>query len=181
MDGFLLITVAEGWTKSELFLKDLKKDTPPTRITTGKNFLYSASVYNGRIYIVTNEDAPRYRVFVAEVGNYERDDWQEIIPQTGSVLQGVGVWGGKTVCAVRANATSQLKIFNIDGTMIKELTLPALVHGVWIPRGNGIATRSFMGFWSFTVPPTVYRYDLKSRRDVAVGRRWMRLRSIPRL
>ena len=68
-DGrMLLITVSQGWTKTELFLMDLKKGTPPTRITTGKNFLYSASVYNGRVYIVTNEDAPRFRMFVTEAG-----------------------------------------------------------------------------------------------------------------
>jgi prolyl oligopeptidase len=161
-DGrFLLITVSEGWTKSELFLKDLKKDTPPTRITTGKNFLYSATIYNGRLYIVTNEDAPRYRVFVAEVGNYERDDWQEIIPQTGSVLQGVGVWGGKLFAQYEQNATSQLKIFNIDGTMIKELALPAL-GTVFGSEGKWNRDEIFYGFLSFTVPPTVYRYDLQS-------------------
>jgi len=39
-DGrMLLITVSQGWTKTELFLMDLHKGTPPTRITTGKNFL----------------------------------------------------------------------------------------------------------------------------------------------
>ncbi len=30
---------------------------------TGKNFLYFAEPYNGDLYILTNEDAPRYRVF----------------------------------------------------------------------------------------------------------------------
>ena len=41
-DGrWLLIDVEQGWTKSELFLMDLKKDTPPTRVTTGKDFLYA--------------------------------------------------------------------------------------------------------------------------------------------
>ena len=95
-DGrMLLITVSQGWTKTELFLMDLKKRTPPTRITTGKNFLYSASVYNGRVYIVTNEDAPRFRMFVTEAGEYDRDDWREIIPQTGGVLKDASLWGGK--------------------------------------------------------------------------------------
>src|SRR5260370_22853314 len=38
-DGrMLLITVSQGWAKSELFLMDLKKGTPPTTITTGNNF-----------------------------------------------------------------------------------------------------------------------------------------------
>src|SRR5438105_3212368 len=39
-DGhWLLISVAEGWTKSELYLIDLEKNTPALRLTTGKNFL----------------------------------------------------------------------------------------------------------------------------------------------
>ena len=104
-DGrLLLITVQQGWTKTELFLMDLKKGTPPERITTGKDFLYSGSIYNGRLYIVTNEDAPRYRVFAAEAGNYERDDWKEIIPQTDAVLQGASAWGGKLFAQYESRA-----------------------------------------------------------------------------
>ena len=115
-DGrLLLITVAQGWTKTELFLMDLRKGTPPTRITTGKNFLYSATLYNGRIYIVTNEDAPRFRVFMAEAGNYDRDDWQEIIPQAGGVLKDAELWGGKIFAQYEQNATSQLKVFDLGG------------------------------------------------------------------
>ena len=161
-DGQLLvIEVEEGWTKSELYLKDLKKDLPPERITTGKNFLYSATAYNGRLYITTNEDAPRYRVFMAEAGNYERDDWKEIIPQTEAVLQGVGVWGGKLFAQYEYNASSQLKIFNIDGTLVSNLQLPAL-GTVYGSSGKWDRDEIFYGFFSFTVPPSVYRYDLKT-------------------
>jgi prolyl oligopeptidase len=161
-DGrLLLITVAQGWTKSELFLMDLKAGTPPTRITTGKNFLYSGSAYNGRLYIVTNEDAPRYRVFVTEAGNYERDDWKEIIPQTGSVLQGAAVWGGKLFTQYEQNATSQLKIFDLEGKNVQEVALPGL-GTVFGSDGKWDRDEIFYGFLSFTVPPRVYRYDLKS-------------------
>src|SRR5580658_4038583 len=63
-DGhWLLITVQQGWTKTELFLMNVKAGTPPTRITTGKDFLYNGEVYNDKLFITTNEDAPRYRVF----------------------------------------------------------------------------------------------------------------------
>jgi prolyl oligopeptidase len=161
-DGrFLLITVQQGWTKTELFLMDLKKRTPPTRVTTGKNFIYSGSVYNGRLYIVTNEDAPRYRVFVAEAGDYERDNWKEIIPQTDAVLQGAAVWGGKVFTQYEQNASSQLKIFDLDGTKLHDLMLPAL-GTVFGSDGKWNRDEIFYGFLSFTVPPTVYRYDLKS-------------------
>ncbi|HXF13863.1 MAG TPA: hypothetical protein VN517_11970, partial [Terriglobales bacterium] len=58
---WLLISVQEGWTKTELYLQDLKTGTPPVRITEGKEFLYSGEIVDGKIYITTNEDAPRYR------------------------------------------------------------------------------------------------------------------------
>ncbi len=161
-DGrLLLITVSQGWTKSELYLMDLKAGTPLTRITTGKNFLYSASAYNGRLYIVTNEDAPRYRVFVTEAGDYERDHWKEIIPQADAVLQGAAVWGGKLFTQYEQNATSQLKIFDIEGNKLKDLLLPAL-GTVFGSDGKWDRDEIFYGFLSFTVPPTVFRYDLKS-------------------
>jgi len=162
-DGrLLLITVQQGWTKTELFLMDLKKGTPPTRITTGKNFLYGGTVYNGRLYIVTNEDAPRYRVFSAEAGNYERDDWKEIIPQTDAVLQGASVWGGKLFAQYEQNATSQLKIFDLNGDHLSDLMLPA-IGTVYQSDGKWDRDEIFYGFMSFTVPPTVYRYDLKTK------------------
>jgi prolyl oligopeptidase len=161
-DGrLLLITVSQGWTKTELFLMDLKKGTPPTRITTNKNFLYRATAYNGRLYIVTNEDAPRYRVFMAEAGNYERDDWKEIIPQTGSVLQNIGLWGDKIVAQYEQNASSQLKIFESDGTSVKNLALPA-IGTIWDLSGKWNRDEIFYGFQSFTFAPSIYRYDLKT-------------------
>ena len=161
-DGrLLLISVSQGWTKTELFLMDLKAGTPPTRITTGKNFLYSGSVYNGRLYIVTNEDAPRYRMFMAEAGNYERDDWTEIIPQTEAVLQGAALWGGKIFAQYEQNASSQLRLFDLQGKVISDIHLPAL-GTVFGSEGKWNHDEIFYGFVSFTVPPTVYRYDLKT-------------------
>ena len=159
-DGrLLLISVSQGWTKTELFLMDLKAGTPPTRITTGKNFLYSGSVYNGRLYIVTNEDAPRYRMFMAEAGNYERDDWTEIIPQTEAVLQGAALWGGKIFAQYEQNASSQLRLFDLEGKVISDIHLPAL-GTVFGSEGKWNHDEIFYGFVSFTVPPTIYRIDL---------------------
>ncbi|HEY3974937.1 MAG TPA: prolyl oligopeptidase family serine peptidase [Candidatus Sulfotelmatobacter sp.] len=159
-DGkWLLINVSEGWTKSELYLMDLKKGTPPTRITTGKNFLYGADVYDGKLYITTNEDAPRYRVFVADAGDYEREHWKEIIPQSDAVLQGAGVYGGKLFAQYEQNATSQLKLFDLDGKKISDIALPA-IGTVFGTTGRWDRDEAFFGFTSFTVPPSIYRVEL---------------------
>ena len=161
-DGnWLLISVEEGWTKSELYLMDLKAGTAPTALTSQKNFLYTATVYKGKVYIVTNEDAPRYRVFVTDAGNYDRANWKEIIPQTDAVLQGAAVWGGKIFAQYEQNATSQLKIFDLDGKKISDLALPA-IGTIFASSGKWNRDEIFYGFQSFTIPTSVYRYDLNS-------------------
>ena len=149
-DGhWLLINVSQGWTKSELFLMDVKAGTPPTRITTGKNFLYSGEVYNDKLYITTNEDAPRYRVFVADAGNYDREAWKELIPQTDAVLQGTAVFGGKLFAQYEQNASSQLKLFDLDGKKLNDLPLPA-IGTVFGSGGRWDRDEIFYGFQSFT-------------------------------
>src|ERR1700687_2558639 len=160
-DGrWLLITVSQGWTKSEFFLRSVRAGTPPPRLTTGKNFLYSGEVYNDKLFITTNEDAPRYRVFVADAGNFDREAWKELIPQSDAVLQGTAVFGGKLFAQYERNATSQLKLFDLEGKKLNDLSLPA-IGSVYASNGRWDRDEIFYGFQSFTFAPAIYRYDLK--------------------
>src|SRR5450755_1187105 len=140
---------------------DLKAGTPPTRVTTGKTFLYGGEVYNGKLYITTNEDAPRYCVFVADAGNYEREAWKELIPQSDAVLQGTAVFGGKLFAQYEQNATSQLMLFDLEGKKLNDIPLPA-IGTVFGTGGRWNHDELFFGFQSFTFAPSIYRVDLKS-------------------
>jgi len=159
-DGrWLLINEGQGWTKTGMFLQDLTSKNPPLEITTGKNFLYGADFYEGKLYITTNEDAPHYHVFVADAANPKRENWKEIIPQTDAVLQGVSVTGGKLLAQYEHNATSELKLFSLDGKKLADISLPA-IGNVFSASGRYDRNEVFFGFQSFTVPPSIYRVDL---------------------
>ena len=160
-DGrWLLIQVEQGWTKTELFLLDLKSDKSASRVTTGKNFLYGGQVFDGKLFITTNEDAPRYRVFVTDATNFDRENWKEIIPQTDAVLQGTGIFGGKLFAQYEQNASSQIKLFDLEGKKISDLALPT-IGTVFGSGGKWDRDELFYGFQSFTVAPSIYHYDLK--------------------
>ncbi len=158
-DRWLLIDVGEGWTKTEMYLQDLQSKNPPLEITTGKEFLYGAEFFEGKLYITTNEDAPHYRVFVADATNAKRENWKELIPQTDAVLQNASVTGGKLLAQYEHNATSELKLFGLDGTKLADIQLPAL-GDVFSASGRYDRNEIFFGFQSFTVPPSVYRVEL---------------------
>ncbi len=159
-DGrWLLITVFQGWTKSEMYLQDLSSKNPPVEITTGKEFLYSADFLKGKLYITTNEDAPRYRVFVADAANPKRENWKELIQQTDAVLQSTSVTGRKLFAQYEHNASSELTIFDVDGKKLADIPLPT-IGTVFATGGKWDSNELFFGFQSYTVPPSIYRYDL---------------------
>jgi prolyl oligopeptidase len=159
-DGrWLLITEEHGWTKSELFLQDLSSKNPPIEITTGKDFLYGADFLAGKLYITTNEDAPRYRVMVADATHPRRENWKELIPQTDAVLLGASVTGGKLLAQYEHNAISELKLFGLDGKKLADIALPA-IGDVSDFSGRYDRNEIFFGFQSFTLPPSVFRVNL---------------------
>jgi hypothetical protein len=101
--------------EDELFLQDLTSKNPPGRNHRGQRFPVPPIFFEGKLYITTNEDAPHYRVFVADATNPKRENWKELIPQTDAVLQGASVTGGKLLAQYEHNATSELKLFGLDG------------------------------------------------------------------
>jgi prolyl oligopeptidase len=162
-DGrWLLITVEQGWTKTELYLQDLQASTAPVRITEGKNFLYGGEIYKGKIFITTNEDAPRYRAFVADASSPSRAGWKEIIPQNDAVLQSVNVVNGLLLANYEKNASSQLRLFETGGKPLGDVALPAIgtVYGL---GGKWDRKEVFFAFQSFTIPDSVYQIDLTTR------------------
>jgi len=162
-DRWLLLNVAQGWAKSELYLQDLETATPLMEITRGKEFLYSAEIFHDKLYITTNEGAPNSRVMVADATNPGREHWTELIPETDAVLQGVGVVGGKLFAQYEKNACSLIKIYDSGGKFFTDIMLPAVgsVSGV---GGRWDRQELFLRFHSFTVPPSVYRFDLASKQ-----------------
>jgi len=126
-DGrWLSIMVGQGWTKSEVYLKDVQTNAAAVPVATGQNFLSSAQPYNGDLYILTNEDGPRYRVFKTPVTTPGREHWREIIPQSDAVLTSVDIIGGQLFARYEKNAHSVLKRFTTDGKPLGEIDLPTL-------------------------------------------------------
>ena len=172
-DGrWLLITVAQGWTKSDLYVQDLRPGNYPrpwVKVTEGKNFLYGGQVFNGKIYITTNEDAPRYRTFAVEAASPARANWKEIIPQNASVLQGTAIVNGLLLAQYEKNATSQLRLLNPDGTPLGDVQLPA-IGSVFGLGGKWDRKEVFFAFHSFTVPDSIYQIDLATRATSLWGK-----------
>jgi len=158
---FLLMTVYQGWTKSEMYFRDLQNSDKFVPIVEGVDAMFSGEIVGEHLYLYTNYKAPKYRVLRVDLKKPSMDNWEELIPEGESVLEGSQVIGNKIVAQYMQNASSRLKIFSVHGGFLKEIELPALGTAYGL-NGEWDGSEALFSYQSFFIPPTIYHYDLKT-------------------
>lgn len=165
-DGrWLVVSVSRGWDETELHVADLtrrplefRRATPP-----GKN-RYFAIPRKEALYIVTNEGAPRYRVFRASPEQLDRARWHAVISEhPADVIENVDVVGNDILVAYQRGGVSRLERFDLAGLSRGPIALPTLGTSDGfsaLPDGS----EAYFNFESFAVPPAIYRLDLGTSR-----------------
>lgn len=110
-------------------------------------------------YFRTDLNAPRGRVIAIDTKNSALENWREIIAQSAETLESVGILNNQFVADYLKDAHSQIKIFDLKGEFIREVELPGLGSAGGF-GGKRYDTETFYSFTSFTIPGTIYRYNL---------------------
>jgi prolyl oligopeptidase len=159
-EKWLFLILSEGTSGSEVWVRDLsKKDAPLTLLVKG--FAYDASpleVVDGKVLVYTNEDAPNFRVVAIDPADAAKEKWQTVIPEKPDVLSGAGTAGGYMFCNYLKDANTKIFQHKLDGTLVREIALPALGTAGGF-GGKRDEKTLFYTFTSFTYPPTIYKFD----------------------
>jgi prolyl oligopeptidase len=159
-DGqYLIISVWLGTDpKNLLFYKDLTDpNAEVVELISQFQAQYSFIDNDGSVFwFETDLDAPRRRVIAIDISNGHQT---EIIPERAETLEGVNVLNNQFVAAYLKDAHSQIKIFNLDGSWVRDITLPGLGSAGGFD-GDRADTETFYSFTSFTTPTTIYRYNM---------------------
>lgn len=162
-DGrYLIISVWLGSDpKNLVFYKDLS-DPNAQVVELISDFEASFSFIDNEgtvFWFQTDLDAPRSRAIAIDTSNPSRDAWQEIIPQADETLEGVGLLNNQFVASYLKDAHTQIKIFDLNGSFVREVALPGIGSAGGF-GGDRDDTETFYSFTSFTTPATIYRYDM---------------------
>ena len=164
-DGrYLIISVDQGTDpKNLVFYKDLQTpDSPVVELISEFEANYSFIDNDGPLFwFRTDLDAPRGRVIALDINNPARENWHEVIPQAAETLEGIGLLNNQFVAEYLKDARSSIKIFNLDGSFVREVELPGIGSAGGF-GGKRYDTETFYSFTSFTTPATIYRYDMVS-------------------
>jgi prolyl oligopeptidase len=164
-DGrYLIISVWRGTEQKNLvFYQDLQNPgAPVVELISEFEADYGFLGNDGPLFwLVTDLDAPLRRVIAIDTTRPERAAWKEIIPQSRDTLRGVSVIGDHLIASYLKDAASAVRVFDLSGKHVRDVALPGLgsVGGFGGRRDDN---ETFYSYTSYTVPGSIYRYDVKT-------------------
>ncbi|MFB0515714.1 MAG: prolyl oligopeptidase family protein [Candidatus Neomarinimicrobiota bacterium] len=165
-DGkYLLIYVWLGTDdRNGLYYRELGGDGELVHLfEVGEAQFYPAGNVGSTVYFQTNLDAPKSWVFSMDLNNPQRENWKTIIPEGEDAISSVSLIGGRLIVQYMHNAYELVKIYDLQGNLVRDLDLPALgtLGGMWGKEAADLP-EMFFSFTSFLYPSTVFRYDVHS-------------------
>ena len=167
-DGqFLIIEVYRSTEERNLvFYKDLDgNDTDVVELINEfeSEFLFLDN--DGPVFwFKTDYKAPRGRVIAIDIRKSDRSNWREIVPEARETIDEVHVVGNMFVVSYLKDAHTIVKLFDLKGDFVQELSLPSLgtAYGFEEKREDD---ETFYRFTSYTDPGTIYRYDFETGKS----------------
>lgn len=175
-DGrYLLVTAfinSIGDRKTDLYLFD-RKD-PKGRfipIVKGKDALFYGAIHRDSIFIMTNNNAPSWKVVKVRITEVENgvENWGIVIKESENIIEGFKLMKDKLFIEALENVHHTLKVYDLNGKFISDINLPDL-GSIDSMIGEREGDEMFFGFSSFTIPRVIYRYDLRTNKYSEIKR-----------
>jgi len=165
-EQFLIVSESETTSGNGLYIRDLTKaDSAFKQIAKGFEFDYSIiDNLGGKLYMMTNDGAPKYKLVMIDPANPDKANWETIIPEKTEVLQSVSIVNGEILAEYIKDAYSKAYIYSVDGIKTGEVQFPCIgtASGFTGKKEDKIA---FYSFTSFTFPSTIYKFDVATNKS----------------
>jgi prolyl oligopeptidase len=169
-ERFALLTVSDrgkGLDGNALFSRDLsrgEREFNPVVRNIGNDSYGVIDNVADKLLVETNKNAPNGRVVLVDPRKPEEANWKVIIPERPEPLAGVSTAGGRIFVRYLKDVATKAYVYSMDGTLENELELPGIGMAGGF-GGNRDDTFVFYTFNSLNVPPTIYRYDIATKKS----------------
>ena len=171
-ERFEILTVSDRGTGKQgnaIFVRDRSRAAgnfvPLVPAITDDSF-YVLDNDGGELIVYTDKDAPNGRIVRIDPANSAEANWKTVVAHGGEPIEAAATAGGKILLNYMKDVTSRVSVFGLNGTRENDITMPGLGTAT-VFGGERNARSVFYTFASFTVPSSIYRYDLTARTSSA--------------
>ncbi len=167
-DGrYLIISISQGTEpKERIYVKDLADANNPVQpMLDDFDAAYGFIDNNGPIFLFrTDKDAPRSRIVAIDSRAPAVMNWKTVVPEAAETLLSANLVGNRILADYLKDAHSEVRVFDLNGKPLHPMALPGIgtATGFGGKRGD---TETFYAYTGFTVPTTIYRYDIAANRS----------------
>ncbi|CAN5556033.1 prolyl oligopeptidase family serine peptidase [soil metagenome] len=165
-ERYLFLTISDrgkGLDGNAVYFKDLTLTADTAFIPIVKEITNSEyQVIDNTVdqfFLKTNDGAPNSKVIAVSIANPGISNAKIIIPEKPEPLQSAATAGGRLFVDYLKDVTSRTYMYDLTGKLLNEIKYPGLGNGGGI-GGQKDDKFVFYVFTSFTVPPTIYKYDI---------------------
>ncbi|KAA3440503.1 prolyl oligopeptidase family serine peptidase [Rufibacter hautae] len=165
-EKYLVLTASEGTSNNSLYVKDLTKNNSPI-VPLVESFEKEYGVVENigdKLIVLTNQDAPKYRLIQIDLKKPQQTNWKTLVPQTDNVLNYASLIGGRLVLNYMKDAATLVRVHDTSGKWLHDVTLPTLGTADGF-TGKKEDKTVFYSFTSYTYPTTIYQYDVASNKS----------------
>ncbi|HJK99100.1 MAG TPA: prolyl oligopeptidase family serine peptidase [Polyangiaceae bacterium LLY-WYZ-14_1] len=139
-DRWLTLNVFHGWASSDLYLLDRGRSPgsrvdvpddghPLEAIFVDRDSIAYGGVHRSRLYVLTNDGAPRYRIDVARRPDQAPRDpesaFRVLVPESEEPIESFAVTKNRLVVEVVDELASSVRVYDFLGKRRDDLALPA--------------------------------------------------------
>ncbi len=129
-------------------------------ITDDLDAEYDISYYKGKLYILTNKDAPNRKVYITPAEKPGKENWQEFIAESDSTITDFSVINNNIYVTYLINVQTKINMYDLDGKFIQEVALP--MPGTARIYGDSEGPDTWLWFSSFSYPGTIFLYNAEA-------------------
>ncbi len=159
----LIIEVSRGWSASDVWILG-PGEKEPRRILDGGALgaLFGNPVLrNGKLLLLTNHQAPRFKVVEVDPQRPAPEHWKTVIPEGDWPIEGMRVVGDSLALARLEKAVSKLAIYDLKKPekAPQEIELPG-IGAIYALEGRSKGDRFLIGYTSFVEPSKILELPL---------------------
>jgi prolyl oligopeptidase len=160
-DAELTVFETGDFYSNTLRVRPIGSTAEPKTIWSSKEFRATADFRKDRIYILTNDHAPNFKLMVASYDAPEYARWQVLWPEQDTVLKDFDVTSDWLLIRDKKDVLTRVWVHDLSGKRVRELALPELgnISGSTYDKHQNVVYATLA---TFKAPGKLYQLDGKT-------------------
>ncbi|MBQ6268559.1 MAG: S9 family peptidase [Bacteroidetes bacterium] len=159
--NYTFVSEADFWSNT-LYILNIGDDlSKKQKIFSSTKYRAYPELRDGKIFFMTNYEAPNWKIMVADASNPSFENWREFYSEKETTLESYVFTSDYCLIHYRKDVLSRIDVYTKDGKFVKHLDLPEVADFGGLSYHKKTNT-VYVSFNAVNIPTKIYKLDGKT-------------------